>query len=106
MPDGNVICRTAADLERVYGIKPFTTKKNVVFVHWPVVVIDDGTAILLESFWGHVDGRSPNERPDLIGKRVVVIGTLNREPPTDEYSQNIAIPCISPVVRITPETLD
>lgn len=106
----HAMCRTMQDVENAYGtkclvlgtydIKPFKTKKNIVFVHWPVLVLSDNTVILLESFWRHKDGRSLAERRDLCGKQVKVKGVLHEEPPTDEAAQNIAIPCISPVEQI------
>lgn len=113
---GHVICKTVQELEGAYSmpcrafgtydIRPFETKKNIVFRHWPVVVFNDNTVILLESFWEHENGRSPKERKNLVGKQVVVEGILHREPPAKEYSQNIAIPCISPVTRIELEGIN
>lgn len=84
-------------VEGRYEIMPFENKKGRVFVHWPVVVLNDGTSILLNSFWQHKNGRSADERTELVGRRVQVEGVLHREPPTDAYSQNVAIPTVSPV---------
>ncbi|MCF6281644.1 MAG: hypothetical protein L3J28_05415 [Candidatus Polarisedimenticolaceae bacterium] len=113
MSTDHLICKTRQALEAAYGmpcrafgiydIQPFRTKKNIVFVHWPVIVFNDKSIVLLESFWRHKNGRSPKERKDLVGKRVVVEGVLHREPPVEAHAQNIAIPCISPVMQIEPD---
>lgn len=104
------ICKTMQGLENAYGtpccvvgmydIRPFTTKKNIVFVHWPVIVLEENTIVLLQSFWNHENGRSPAEKKDFVGKMVQAKGVLYREPPAENASQNIAIPCISPVEQI------
>ena len=102
------ICETKSDIEKAYGnscyvigiyeIKPFRTKKNIIFVHWPVLVLHDNTIILLESFWNNAENkRSPDERNDLVGKKIKAKGVIHKEPPTSTGAQNIAIPCISPV---------
>ena len=90
----------------IYDIRPFRTKRNIVFVHWPVLVLSDSTIVLLESFWRHENGRSPEERKDLVGTLVEAKGVLHQEPPAEEAAQNIAIPCISPVEQIEPAEVE
>jgi hypothetical protein len=77
-----------------------------VFVHWPVVVLNEGTLILLGSFRQHENSRSPDERTELIGRRVRIKGVLHLEPPTDTRSQNVAIPTVSPVAIVRTDLPD
>lgn len=103
------VCKSKKDLEKAYGkkcvvfgtyeIQPFHTKKDIVFANWPVLVLEDSTVVLLESFWNAKDKRSPNERLDLVGKRVKAKGLLHREPPTDKGAQNTMIPCLTEVTE-------
>jgi len=96
---------SAADLEAAidqrcrvvgrYELRDFHTKKGGVFATWPAVVLDDGTAVLIESLWDASKRHDDATAAAHQGKRVAVTGTLHGEPPGS--MQNIAMPCLSPV---------
>jgi len=102
-----MICKNNKDLEKAYGkncfvvgnyeVQEFYTKKNTVLANWPVLVLEDSTVVLLESFWNAIEKRSPKEKSELVGKKVKAKGLLHREPPKDKAAQNIAIPCLTEV---------
>lgn len=106
-------CRTREELDAAYGsrvrvvgtyrVVPIHSKGGRdLIARWPAVVLADGTEVLLESFWNHVDGRSPREREELVGRRVAARGVLRREPPRQEGMQNLLAPTLAPVDHVRP----
>ncbi len=101
-------CATRSDLERAWGtscrvigtyrMQTLTDKKGQPFRTWPVVVLDDGTEVLIGSIWKAAEKPSDETSSRHDGQRVRVTGTANAEPPGS--IQNIAMPCISPVEAI------
>ena len=98
-------CETAKELEAAfdakcrvigtYQLKEFYTKKKTLMASWPVLVLGDGTSVMLASIW---DKSSKHDEPTIqahSGKRVAVTGMLHAEPPG--AIANIMIPCISPI---------
>lgn len=98
-------CMTRTDLEAAfdqrcrvvgrYEMRDFHTKKGAVFRTWPVVVLDDGTPVLIESLWDESTRHDDATIAAHQGKRVAVTGTLHGEPPGS--IQNFATACVSPV---------
>ena len=102
-------CKTAEDLESAYDttcdvvgtyqLKEFYTKKKTLMASWPILVLSDGTSVMLESIW---DKGSRHDEPTIqahVGKKVTVRGMLHAEPPG--AIANIAIPCVSPIDSMT-----
>jgi len=98
-------CTTMKDLEAAfdqrcrvvgrYELRDFHTKKGKVFRTWPVVVLEDGTPVLIESLWDESSRHDDATIAAHEGKRVAVTGTLLGEPPGS--IQNFAMACVSPV---------
>ncbi len=87
----------------VYAIEHFPTKRGgKQKTPWPVVVLDDGTQVMLESVW------DASKRPDaetiarLEGNVVTAIGTVHTSPPS-EQPQNLLFYTLAPVETVTPK---
>jgi hypothetical protein len=81
----------------IYRLKKIHSKGGKLIAEWPVVVLGDDSEVMLGSFWKHKDGRSVDEEPDYIEKRVRAVGVLHSEPPKEPYAQNLMAPTIAPV---------
>ncbi|PCC73557.1 hypothetical protein SAMN02745121_08463 [Nannocystis exedens] len=93
------LCRAVG----TYALRTFTVKGGqAVLDVWPVVLLPDGQAVLLESLW-HEETRPTAETiADLEGESVEVVGVLRREPPKrpELGAQNLSMPCLSPIHSI------
>lgn len=83
-----------------YEIKNYSLKRGSSLREWPVVVLADGTEVMIESIWDGSKKPAPEVAESLRGKRVRVRGKLHASPPR-ESPENIAFPCVSPVQEIT-----
>lgn len=87
-----------------YTIKTFHGKKGGVLDDWPVLVLADGSEVMIESIWD--SGKKPDSttRQGLQGKRVEAVGMLHSSPPR-ESPENFGFPCLSPVhsLRVVPD---
>lgn len=98
-------CSTSSEVERsfnkvctvvgVYELNEFYTKKKTLMANWPVVVLDDGKVVLIESLWDKTKRHDDATIANYQGKRVRVTGKLHGQPPGS--IQNISVPCVSPV---------
>lgn len=65
-----------------YQIKRFPGKKvDTVLAEWPVIVMADGTEVMLESLWDPSKAPERGTVTQLAGKLVEATGTVHREPP-------------------------
>ncbi|MCY1008624.1 hypothetical protein OV079_24285 [Nannocystis pusilla] len=97
------LCRAVG----TYALRTFTAKGGqVVLDVWPVVILPDGQAVLLESLWHKETRPTPQQIADLEGERVEVVGVLQPEPPKrpELGAQNFSMPCLSPIhaIRVLP----
>ena len=97
------LCRAVG----TYALRTFTAKGGgVVLDVWPVVILADGQAVLLESLWHEETRPTPEQIADLEGERVEVVGVLQPEPPKrpELGAQNFSMPCLSPIhaIRVLP----
>ncbi len=100
----NAKIRTAAELEASFGrqvhlvgtfkMKFIYGKDHKLMETWPVVVLDDGTEVMLGSFW---DRERPNASSALQGRRVQASGRLHPEPPNSPGPQNLSFATLHPV---------
>lgn len=79
-----------------YTIKPFPDKKGGLLDEWPVLILADGTEVMLESIWDKDRKPDSTTTQRLQGKRVEAVGTLHSSPPR-ESPANFGFPCLSPV---------
>ncbi len=96
--------RTAAELEASFGtqvhlvgtykMKSIYGKDRKLMETWPVIVLDDGTEVMLGSFW---DRERPNTSSKLLGRRVRASGRLHPEPPNSPGPQNLSFATLHPV---------
>ncbi|MCY0987588.1 hypothetical protein OV203_10665 [Nannocystis sp. ILAH1] len=97
------LCRAVG----TYALRTFTAKGGgAVLDVWPVVILADGQAVLLESLWHEETRPTPQQIADLEGERVEVVGVLQPEPPKrpELGAQNFMMPCLSPIhsIRVLP----
>ncbi|PIE66436.1 MAG: hypothetical protein CSA24_00110 [Deltaproteobacteria bacterium] len=78
-----------------FELKEYHTKEHTLLALWPVVRLEDGTAVLIESLWDKSKRRDEATIKAYTGKRVAVTGMLHGEPPG--AIANISEPCVSPV---------
>jgi hypothetical protein len=85
-----------------YQIKRFPGKKaSTLLAEWPVVVLPDGTEVMLESLWDRSRAPDPDAASRLQGRRVEVSGTVHFEPPTEPgRAANFRFWCLSPVTAL------
>jgi len=88
------VCRVLGTWE----LRQFYGKKGNVIREWPVVLLDDGGDVLVESFWDEAAKPDDETIARHQGARVAVTGMLHGEPPGS--FQNVPIPCLSPVDSI------
>lgn len=109
-PEASVICRTDAEVRAALGttctvigtyeLEDITNAKGEVVASWPVVRLNDGRAVMIESVW------DSSKRPDeatlarFRGKSVSVTGTLRPSPPSPGRPANMSFPCVSPVEKV------
>lgn len=87
-----------------YTIKTFHGKKGDVLDDWPVLVLADGSEVMIESIWDRDKKPDPATLQGLQGKRVEATGTLHASPPREQPA-NFGFPCLSPVhsLRVVPD---
>ncbi len=82
-----------------YRLKAFPSKGGDTLDDWPVVALDDGSEVMLESIWDKTKRPTPQDLQRWTGQRVEVAGTLHSGPPK-LMPENFGFPCLSPVRRI------
>ncbi len=82
-----------------YRLKAFPSKGGDTLDEWPVVALDDGSEVMLESIWDKTKRPTPQDLRRWTGQRVEVSGTLHSGPPK-LTPENFGFPCLSPVRRI------
>ena len=105
----DIECRSANDFKTAYGkrvrisgtysIKAIHSKGGKIIANWPVVVLSDGSEVLIESFWEHKNGLLPKEKKEYINKIMWAVGILRREPPRGKGAQNLIAPTIAPLFK-------
>lgn len=85
-----------------YQIKRFPGKKqDALLAEWPVIVLGDGTEIMLESLWDRSKAPDRETIARLEGKQVEATGTVHREPPVEpDHAANFLFWCLSPVAEL------
>lgn len=86
-------------VEGTYRLKAFPSKGGGTLDEWPVVALDDGSEVMLESLWDKTKRPTPQDLQRWTGQRVAVEGTLHSSPPK-ESPENFGFPCLSPVRRM------
>jgi hypothetical protein len=102
-------CRTREEIQAAYGklcsvigryrLRIFPSKGGGSLGDWPIVELDDGAEVMIESIWD--SSRKPDRKAvaALTGKRVRVTGKLNASPPKSS-PENFGFPCLSPVEEL------
>lgn len=83
-----------------YEIKTFAGKKGSSLGDWPIVVLADGTEVMIESLWDPSKKPAPEVVEKLRGKKVLVQGELRSSPPK-ESPENFGFFCVSPVQSLS-----
>lgn len=99
-------CRARAEIDAalggvcsvigVYQLKTFAGRGGTSLGEWPVVVLGDGTEVMVESLWDARKAPAPDVVARLRGRQVEVTGPVHASPPR-ELPENFAFPCVSPV---------
>jgi hypothetical protein len=100
------ICRTRPDIEAAlggvcsvvgtYAMKAFEGRGGTSLGEWPVVVLADGTEVMVESLWDQSKAPGPEVVARLRGRQVEVTGPVHSSPPR-ELPENFGFLCVSPV---------
>ncbi len=93
-------CRTAGVLAR----RPFNDKGGRLLTTWPVLILDDGCTLMLESLWLPETALPDEVIGALEGQRIEVAGVLHVQPPLKPgYAENyMHFPTLAPVAALRP----
>jgi hypothetical protein len=107
------ICRTRSDIEAaldgvcsvvgIYEMKTFAGRGGTSLGEWPVLVLADGTEVMVESLWDESKTPGRDVVARLRGRQVEVTGPVHSSPPR-ELPENFAFFCISPVESLREST--
>lgn len=82
-----------------YELREILNKKGDPWRNWPVVLLDNGKFIALESVWDESKQPPAEEVARWRGKRVAVTGMLLGQPPSTNPA-NMSLLTVSPVEAI------
>lgn len=84
--------------------RPFNDKSGRFMTTWPVLILDDGCTLMLESLWLPETALPDEVVGALEGQRVEVAGQLHVQPPLKPgYAENYAhFPTLAPVAALRP----
>ncbi len=82
----------------------FNEKSGRFMTTWPILILDDGCTLMLESIWLPETALPDEVIAALEGRRVEVAGLLHRQPPQQTgYGENYAqFPTLAPVTALRP----